>query len=86
MKAVEFYYTVQETSLLVRLHAKTIIQKLKAGEFGTGVCNLGSEQRPDYRIPASGLNAFIEARRIFSESQTIGITARTMGELRRKAA
>jgi hypothetical protein len=83
MKAVEFFYTVQETSLLLRLCDKTIVAKLKAGEFGADVVNLGSELRADYRIPASGINDYLAAKRVLA---TPGIAARTTGELRRKAA
>jgi len=89
-RPVEFFYTVRETGLLLRLHDKTVIEKLKAGSFGTypdGPVNLGSEKRPDYRIPASRINAYLDARRVFSETQVaLGIAARTEGELRRKAA
>lgn len=84
MKAVEMYYTVQELSLLLRLHEKTVVTKLRAGEFGSAVVNLGSELRPDYRLPASSVNSFLEGRRFFPN--TIGIAARNESELRRKAA
>lgn len=80
--AVEKYYSVPETALLVSLCTKTVIQRLKAGELGADVVNLGTERQPDYRIPASGINAWLSARRVFLEP---GISARTVGELRRKA-
>lgn len=86
MRAVEKYYSVAETALLISLCTKTVIVKLKAHEFGEEVVNLGSEQRPDYRIPASGINAWLESRRVFSFSTDTGVAARTPGELRRKAA
>ena len=82
MKVLEMYYTVGETALLVRLCTKTVLQKLRAGEFGDAVVNLGSAERPDYRLPASGVNAWLERCRVFTEP---GIAARTEGELRRKA-
>jgi len=82
MRAVEKFYSVAETALLLSLCTKTVIAKLKARELGEEVVNLGSEARPDYRIPASGINAWLAARRVFSE---IGIAARSTGELRRKA-
>ena len=81
MKAVEKFYSVQESALLLSLGDKTVVAKMKAGDFGTGVVNLGSVLRPDYRIPASGLNAYLDARRVLPQ---IGIAARTTGELRRK--
>lgn len=86
MKAVEKYYSVAETALLLSLCTKTVLAKMDAQEFGTEVVNVGSDQRPDYRIPASGLNAWLASRRVFSESPDPGIAARTPGELRRKLA
>ncbi len=86
MRAVEKFYSVAETALLLSLCTKTVIEKLKARSFGVEVVNLGSEARPDYRIPASGINAWLESRRVFSFSQDAGIAARSTGELRRKAA
>lgn len=83
MRAVEKFYSVAETALLLSLCPKTVIGKLKARELGEDVVNLGSEERPDYRIPASGINAWLARRRVFSE---LGIAARSPGELRRKAA
>ena len=82
MKAVEKFYSVAECALLLSLCDKTVIGKLKAREFGAGVVNVGSEVRPDYRVPASGLNAWLESRRVFCEAP--GISARTETELRRK--
>lgn len=83
MNVVEMFYTVPESALLLRLCTKTVICKLKRGEFGEDVVNLGSAERPDYRIPASGLNGYLAARRVFCD---LGIAARSVGELRRKAA
>lgn len=81
MSVVEMHYTVEEVSLLLRLHRDTVVRRMKAGEFGQ-VANLGSEKQPDWRIPASGINAYIERRHLFHEP---GIAARSVGELRRKA-
>ena len=66
MRAVEKFYSVAETALLLSLCTKTVIEKLKARELGEDVVNLGSDARPDYRIPASGINAWLAARRVFS--------------------
>lgn len=82
MRAVEKFYSVEETALLLSLCTKTVLRQLKARELGDEVVNLGSEERPDYRIPASGINAWLNRRRVFSE---LGIAARTPGELRRKS-
>lgn len=83
MKALEKYYTVPEASLLLGLCTKTVWRKLKAKEFGDQVVNLGSVERPEYRIPASGLNEYLNRHRVFSEP---GVAARSVGELRRKVA
>lgn len=83
MKALDMHYTVQEVALLLRVSAKTVIRKLRARELGEDIVNLGTEQRPDYRIPAAGVNAYLDRNKIFTEP---GIAARSIGELRRKAA
>lgn len=86
MRAVELYYTPNETALLVRLDVKTVLKKLRAGEFGRTVVNLGSQVRPDYRIPASALNAWLDGRRVFfEEGEEPGVRACSQHELRRKA-
>lgn len=82
MKVVEKYYTVQEAALLLSVSTRTIERRLSAREFGD-VVNLGTADRPAYRIPASGLNAYLEAHKLFTEP---GIAARSIGELRRKDA
>lgn len=82
MRAVEKFYSVPEVSLLLSLCTKTVLEKLHAQEFGAEVVDLGTAKRSDYRVPASGVNAYLERRRVFSEP---GIAARSVGELRRKA-
>ena len=82
MRVVEKFYSIAETALLLSLSDKTVRRRLEAGELGVDVVNLGSDAQPDYRIPASGINAWLAARRVFLEP---GITARSVGELRRKA-
>jgi hypothetical protein len=57
-------------------------ERIHAREFGHGVVNLGGA-RADYRIPASGINAYLARRKIFMEEP--GILARSVGELRRKS-
>jgi hypothetical protein len=83
MKAVEMYYTPAEAGFLLRLNPKTVKAKAKAREFGPDVVDLGTSARPDYRIPASGINEYLTARRLFFRP---GIAARSTGELRRLAA
>jgi hypothetical protein len=84
MRAVEKYYSVAECALLLSCSEKTILRKLKAGDFGKEVVNLGSAEGADYRVPASGLNEYLRGRRVFSESMEPGVDARSVGELRRK--
>lgn len=87
MRAVEKFYSVAETALLLSACTKTVLEKMRAREFGVDVVNLGSDLRPDYRIPASGINAWLTRRRVFSESDpstSAGIAARSEGELRRR--
>lgn len=86
MSAVEMYYTVDEVSMLLRLHERTVRQRIHDKDFGDGVVNLGGTLRADYRIPASGINSYLERRRIFLESDAPGVPARSIGELRRKVA
>jgi len=62
MSAVEKYYSVTETCLLLSVSADTVLRRIKAGDFGQGVINLSTPERPDYRIPASGINAWAAAR------------------------
>jgi hypothetical protein len=83
MRAVEKFYSIAETAMLMSISDKTVRRRLESGEMGTDVVNLGSAAAPDYRIPASGINAWLAARRVFLEP---GITARSVGELRRKSA
>ena len=83
MKAVEMYYSVTEAAFLLRVCTKTVLGALKARALGDEVVNLGSPARPDYRIPASGLNGYLAARRVFPAP---GTPARSPGELRRTVA
>ncbi|HXJ73058.1 MAG TPA: hypothetical protein VNM37_09395 [Candidatus Dormibacteraeota bacterium] len=83
MRVVEKYYSVSECALLLSVCEKTVLRAIKARELGDQVVNLGSEERPSYRIPAVGINEYLARRRVFSEP---GVAARSVGELRRKAA
>lgn len=91
-RQVEHWYTVSAAGERLDLHPKTVIEKLKKGEFGTRVVDLNNGHgKPNYRIPASGINTFLSARRLFLDGTAMGITdidaavaARTEGELRRK--
>ena len=86
MTVTEMFYTIQEVSMLLRVHQKTVLAKMKSREFGSGVVNIGSEQRPDYRVPASGVNEYLAKHRVFTEATVPGVPTRCTGELRRKVA
>ena len=89
--ATEMYYTIAELEMLLRLSSKTIVAKMKAGEFGRDhrVVDLAKSHPDDapashdYRVAASAVNEFLLTRRLFAEP---GIAARSTGELRRKSA
>jgi len=85
MRAIEKYYTIAQAAWQLELSGKTITQRMLAGEFGREIVNLGGEGKAaDWRIPASGLNAWLDTRRLFSAPPQ-PIAARSVGELRRKA-
>jgi len=76
-RAVECYYTVQEVSLLLRFSERWVRERINEGAFGAGVRDING----DLRIPASGINAFLDSKPRFYDP---GIKARNLGELRRK--
>lgn len=67
IRVVEQHYTIADISLLVGLCKKVLYRKLVAGDFGRDVVNLGSDIRPDYRVPASAINAWLDRKRLFHE-------------------
>lgn len=75
------HYSVAEVAFLLRLCEKTVLRKLHDREFGEGVINVGGFERPDYRIPASGVNAYVDKHKIFAE---LGIAARSAEDLRQR--
>lgn len=83
MKVVELYYTqVQIAALLGNRTTRWAIERIKAGDFGSAVVKDGDE----YLVPASAVNSYLEARRLFPAPGIEPIPARSEGELRRKAA
>lgn len=85
MRAVEKYYSVAEVALLLSVSDKTVLRRLRDREFGDEVCNVGGDKRPEYRIPASGINAYLHRRKVFAaDASELGVAARTVQELRRK--
>ena len=67
MRAVQKYYSPRELAKLLSLSLWTIRRDIRAREFGAEVCNMGSERAPDYRVPASGVELYLERRRLFLE-------------------
>lgn len=80
------HYTPTEVALLLRVHVSTVREWIREDALRK-VVNLGSSVRPDYRVPASSINAFLDVRRVFREEDLpeVGIRACSEGELRRKA-
>jgi len=76
-KAVEAYYSPQHLALLLQFSTKWVWAKIKAGEFGPGCILIGD----DYRVPASGVNAFLERYHLRPAEPVV---ARNEQELRRK--
>lgn len=94
---VEKYYTAQEVAFLLGYSVAWVIEKAKASEFGAALFIADRESKGvrgractkgDWRIPASGVNAWIDRNKW--QQSTVALpqptAARTEGELRRKAA
>lgn len=87
-RVVEAYYTIGDLAVYLRLGERTICRKVQAGEFSPGgdlsnIKNLAPDgQRPELRIPASGVNWYLDNH---PYSPVTPIKARSQGELRRKA-
>lgn len=75
MKVCEKYYTIADLCLLLSYSHKWIVQQIKDGKFGTGVLDINGE----YRIPASGVNLFVEQHPFLPE----GIKPRARGSFLR---
>jgi hypothetical protein len=65
MKVCEMYYKIGEAAFLLRICHKTVLRLIKARELGDQVVNIGSNHRPEYRIPGSGLGAYLERNLVF---------------------
>ena len=79
--AVEKYYAPAEAALLLSFSKDWVLDRVAAGDF-PGSVKIGD----DYRIPASAINRYLQERALFSRGDVqIGIAARSIGELRRKA-
>lgn len=64
---LERHLTPDEVALRLHLHVKTVRGKIRAREFGATVVNVGSEVRPEYRVPVSAVEAWLLSRRVFLE-------------------
>jgi hypothetical protein len=82
MIVAEKYYAPYQVADLLSVSTKTVLRRLKDGEFGDKVVNVGNADKPLYRIPASAVNAFAERHQVVTEEP--GITARSEQDLRRK--
>jgi len=77
-RAVEKYYSVPETALLLSFSARWVRDQVRAGALER-VVRIGR----DLRIPASSINRMVEQ---WTAPDGPGIGARTEGELRRRMA
>jgi hypothetical protein len=77
-RAVEKYYSPREAGFLLGFEERWVRDRIKAGEL-PGTTEIGGE----YRIPASAINAKIEAGLVRGPGE-LGTSARSVGELRRK--
>jgi excisionase family DNA binding protein len=64
--ALQRHYTPREVAELLSLCTWTVRRLIRAREFPS-VVNVGSEQRPDYRVPADEVSSYLARRRIFLE-------------------
>lgn len=80
MRAVEKYYSVGETALLLGFSERWVRDRINLGEFA-GALLIDR----DYRVPASGINGWADQHRVRSAAE-LGVPARSVGELRRKVA
>jgi hypothetical protein len=78
---IEKYYRGKDVALLLDFSDKWVLQRVKAGDFGSCFYVAG-----DWRIPASGVNAFINRHAVARGVVGEPVPARTEGELRRKLA
>lgn len=82
---VEAYYTPAQLATLLNFTTQWVVKMILAGEFGPNCVRIGSK-RADYRVPASGVNAWLTRNRVIVDlDQVKPITARSPGELRRKS-
>lgn len=78
-RLVEAYYTVPQLEVLLQRCGKTLRERIKSGDFGRAVVLDGG----DYLVPASGVNAWLDSKRLFNELDPV--LARSPGEALRKA-
>lgn len=80
-KPAELFYTVGELAVMHKRCERVIRERCRRGDYGDGVIL----DEKEYLIPASGVNAWVEKRRVFpADSCAAPIAARTEGEARRK--
>jgi len=77
-RVIEAYYPAKQVAALLSFQPKWVIQRVRAGDFGPGCFYCDG----DYRLPASGVNAFIARHAVPPPDDAV--VARTPGECRRK--
>lgn len=79
MRALEKYYAISEVALLLGVSKRWVWDRIARKLLGDVVELDGG----DVRIPASGVNSYLESRK-YEPPGVNGIAARTTGALRRK--
>ena len=83
MTVPEMFFDQCQVALLESVSTKTVLRRIKAGEYGP----LVTREAARFFVPASAINARRERHRVFdADGRSRPIVARSIGELRRKAA
>lgn len=80
---VEAYYTAAELATLLKFSKQWVVNHVLCGDFGVCV-RIGAGRTADYRVPASGVNAWIKRNAVLGDVAVEPVLARSAGELRRK--
>lgn len=59
----EMHYAPARIAALLAMNVRVVRRKIRAGEF-PGAVNIGSDNRPDYRVPVCGLDRWLSQRQV----------------------
>ena len=65
-KPLQRYLKPKELAALLSVSYWTVCRQIAAREFPSTI-NIGSEARPDYRVPLDEVDAWLSRRRVFLE-------------------